>query len=294
VLDEISNAAFLIGLMSAGPAALPNLTERLAFSDAEGNFLAAAQAGLEARFTWLDGKPWSARDLLLQHLLPMAQDGLRKAAIASADIDRYLDVVTRRVESGKTGSQWLLHSLAAMRSANTKDAIVGALTAATVQRQWEGKPVHKWPPAKIDEGRTTALKGLRIEEFMTTDLFTVRPEEPIDLVVNLMDWKHIRHVPVENDRGHVIGIVSWFDIVHHYACSANLGHDSPPVSVVMQEKPATVAPETLVFDAIALMRRDKLASLLVVKDESLVGIVTERDLLNITAHLLERHPELEC
>jgi CBS domain-containing protein len=61
----------------------------------------------------------------------------------------------------------------------------------------------------------------------------------------------------------------------------------------MQEKPATVPPETSIIDAIALMRREKLASLLVVKDDSLVGIVTERDILNITAHLLERHPELE-
>jgi CBS domain-containing protein len=294
VLDEISNAAFFIGLMSSGPAALPNLTERLAFSDAEGNFLAAAQAGLEARFTWLDGKPWTARDLLLQQLLPMAEDGLRKAAIAAADIDRYLGVIVRRVESGKTGSQWLLHSLAAMQGADAKDAIVGALVAATVQRQWEGKPVHEWTPAKIEEGRAAAMKGLRIEEFMTTELFTVRPEEPIDLVVNLMDWKHIRHVPVEDDSGRVIGVVSWFDVVHHYARDANLGHDSPPVSAVMQEKPTMVPPETSVFDAIALMRRDKLASLLVVKDDSLIGIVTERDILNITAHLLERHPDLEC
>jgi CBS domain-containing protein len=224
----------------------------------------------------------------------MAQDGLRKAAIAAADIDRYLGVVVRRVKSGKTGSQWLLDSLAPMQGADTKDAIVGALVAATVQRQWEDKPVHEWTPAKIEEGRTAALKGLRIEEFMTTELFTVRPEEPIDLVVNLMDWKHIRHVPVEDDSGRVIGMVSWFDVVHHYTRSASLGHDSPPVSAVMQERPVTVPPETSVFDAIALMRRDKLASLLVVKGDSLVGIVTERDILNITAHLLERHPELGC
>ena len=223
----------------------------------------------------------------------MAREGLRKAGIVAADIDRYLGVIARRVESGQTGSQWLLHSLAAMQGADTKDAIVGALAAATVQRQWEGKPMHEWTPAKVEEGRTAALKDLRIEEFMTTDLFTVRPQEPINLVVNLMDWKHIRHVPVEDDSGRVIGVVSWFDVVRYYARSAGLEHDSPPVSAVMQEKPAKVPPETSVFDAIALMRRDKLASLLVVKDDSLVGIVTERDIFNITAHLLERHPELE-
>lgn len=292
VLDEISNAAFFIGLMRAGPAALPDLSERMAFSDAEGNFLAAAQAGLEARFTWLDGKPWAARDLIAQELLPMARDGLREAGTVAADIDRYLGVVAQRVESGRTGAQWLLDSLAAMEGADTRDVIVGALTAATIRRQWEGKPVHEWTSAKIDEARTAALKGLRIEEFMTTDLFTVRPEEPIDLVVNLMDWKHIRHVPVENDSGHVIGVVSWFDIVHHFARGAGIGQASPPVSAIIQEKPVMVPPETSVFDAIALMRRDKLASLLVVKNDRLVGIVTERDILNITAHLLERHPEI--
>ncbi|MGO9452723.1 MAG: hypothetical protein ACLQDV_17025 [Candidatus Binataceae bacterium] len=142
VLDEISNAAFFIGLMSAGPAALPDLSKRMAFSDAEANFLAAAQVGLEARFTWLDGKCWTARDLIGQELLPMARDGLRKAGIVAADIDRYLGVLARRVESGRTGSQWLLHSLAGMQGSDTKDAIAGALAAATVQRQWEGKPVH--------------------------------------------------------------------------------------------------------------------------------------------------------
>jgi CBS domain-containing protein len=150
---------------------------------------------------------------------------LQRAGIAAADIDRYLGVVTRRVESAKTGSQWLLHSLASMHGSDTKDAIVTALTAATVQRQFQGKPVHEWTPAKIEEGRTAAVKDLRIEEFMTTDLFTVHPEEPIALVVNLMDWKHIRHVPVEDDSGRVIGVVSWFDVVHHYARREDLGHD---------------------------------------------------------------------
>ena len=126
-------------------------------------------------------------------------------------------MIAGRVESGRTGSQWLLHSLASMEGADTKDAIAGALAAATVDRQWEGKPVHEWTPAKLEEGRTGRSRDLRIEEFMTTDLFTVRAQEPIDLVVNLMDWKHIRHVPVEDERGHVVGVVSWFEVLHHFA-----------------------------------------------------------------------------
>ena len=41
------------------------------------------------------------------------------------------------------------------------------------------------------------------------------------------------------------------------------------------------------------MRREKLACLLVVKDESLVGIVSERDFLNITAQLLRAPAQSE-
>jgi len=290
VLDEIANAAFFVGLMSGGSAALPDISRNLAFSDAEANFLAAAQAGLEARFVWVDASAVTARDLIRQELLPLAREGLRIAGIAPADIERYLGVIAGRVESGRTGSQWLLHSLAAMEGADTRDAIAGALAAATVDRQWEGKPVHEWTPAKLEEGRTGRSRDLRIEEFMTTDLFTVRAQEPIDLVVNLMDWKHIRHVPVEDEGGQVVGVVSWFEVLHHFARADTRDRaESVAVSAVMKENPVTVPPETPVLDAIALMRREKLAYLLVVKEGSLAGIVTERDILSITAHLLERH-----
>ena len=174
-----------------------------------------------------------------------------------------------------------------MQAAESRDETVGALAAATVARQWEGKPVHEWSPAKIEEGRIASSKDLRVEEFMTTDLFTVRAQEPIDLVVNLMDWKHIRHVPVEDDRGGLVGVVSWFEVVHHYA-RRDLAdqNEAVAVSTVMQQNPITIPPETPVLDAIALMRRERLACLLVVKDESLVGIVTERDFLHVTAQLL--------
>jgi predicted transcriptional regulator len=48
---------------------------------------------------------------------------------------------------------------------------------------------------------------------MTTDLFTVHADEPLALVVKLMDWKHIRHIPVEDEQGKLVGLVSWLEIV---------------------------------------------------------------------------------
>lgn len=289
VLDEVANAAFLVGLLSGGPAVYADISRKITFHDAENNFLAAAQGGLDAQFTWVEGQVIPARELICQELLPLAREGLRSAGIVSSDIDRYLGIINERVKSGRTGSRWLLRSLSEMQGGETKDSLLGALTAATVKRQWEGKPVHEWPVARLEEGRARKPQDLRIEEFMTTDLFTVHPEEPIDLVVNLMDWKHIRHAPVEDEGGELVGVISWFEIVRHYRHSiGQVLPDPVAVSTVQQQNPTTVPPETSVLAAIALMRREKMDCLLIVKEGRLVGIVTERDILNITARLLEQ------
>ena len=79
VIDEMANAAFLLGLLSGGPAVYGDITTKLAFHDAETNFLAAAQGGLDAQFTWIDGQVVPARDLIRQELIPIAREGLRNA-----------------------------------------------------------------------------------------------------------------------------------------------------------------------------------------------------------------------
>jgi CBS domain-containing protein len=55
----------------------------------------------------------------------------------------------------------------------------------------------------------------------------------------------------------------------------------------MNKEPLTITPETLTLDAIALMRREKVDCLPVVKDGHLLGIVTERDFITVAARLLD-------
>jgi len=217
----------------------------------------------------------------------MARDGLLRAEILPADIDRYLGMIEERVRSGRTGSQWLLDSMATMRKTATKDEVLTSLTAATVMRQHGGDPVHTWPLAEAREGTMTRPRYLRVEEFMTTDLFTVHADEPLELVAKLMDWKHIRHIPVEDEQGRLVGLISCFDVLRHLERSIDeKAKDSIAVSSIMTEHPLTITPETLTLDAIALMRREKVDCLPVLKEERLVGIVTERDFITVAALLL--------
>lgn len=289
VVDEIANAAFFFGLMSGVSRQHQDIAKDMEFDDARSNFLSAARRGLDTQFKWIGGEIIPARELICRYLLPVARFGLAAADIRSEDIDRYLGVIEKRVRSGKSGSQWFLSSLSEMKKRGTKGEILTALTAATVKKQKEGKPVHQWSLAEISEGMMSKESCLSVEEFMTTDLFTVHEDEPLELVANLMDWKHVRHIPVEDKDGNLAGLISCFEVLRHLLLSANEPERAPvAVGSVMDKTPLTITPETPTLDAIALMRRESVDCLPVVNKGRLVGIVTERDFINVAARLLEQ------
>ncbi len=292
VVDEMANAAFFFGLMSAFIADCPHFERRMRFEDARLNFFAAARFGLGAQLTWLDNKTYTAPKLILEELLPQAREGLKLAGIDEADATRYLDIIGQRVRSGQTGSTWALQSLRSMSrgSSGKQEAHIPALTAALLEGQASGQPVHTWRLAsgKSDESRWR--EGFRTAgQIMSKDVFTVRPEDIIDLAANVMDWKHVRHVPVESNSGELVGIVSHRALLRVVA--RGLSHDrKEPMTVrdIMRTDPVTAVPETPTIDVIRLMKENKVSCLPIVEGDKLVGIVTERDLNDIAASLLER------
>ncbi|HEY4491350.1 MAG TPA: hypothetical protein VI958_05085, partial [Acidobacteriota bacterium] len=104
LVDEIANVAFFAGLMAAVPDEFPPISTILPFDSAKENFYAAARYGLKAHFTWFGGQALSAPELILRHLLPLSNRGLRNAGIDDRDRDYYLGIIEKRVGSGKTGA----------------------------------------------------------------------------------------------------------------------------------------------------------------------------------------------
>lgn len=122
---------------------------------------------------------------------------------------------------------------------------------------------------------------------MTRDLFTVRPDDIVDFAATLMDWRHIRHVPVEDDKGMLVGLVSHRALLRLVA-QGRMGKDHRvTVDEIMNPEPVTVHPDTSTVEAIQIMRRQGLACLPVTRDNKLVGIVSEHDLIIVASHLLE-------
>ena len=288
VRDEIANAAFFFGLMSSIGSQHGDITQVMSFDDCKGNFTAAARQGLKAQFRWINGRDYTARTLILDQLLPQAREGLRSRDVDPGDIDLYLGVIEERVHSGQTGAQWALDSLAGMKE-GSRDARYRALVASTYEQQRSGKPVHQWELASVGGGSDWRSSYQKVGQVMTTDLFTVRPEDVVDLAASVMDWEHVRHVPVEDNDGNLVGIVSHRSLIRLLCRGGTDNEQSEPVAVseIMKPNPVSVTPETSVLDAIGVMRTQRVSCLPVAKDGRLVGIVTEHDFLDVAARLFE-------
>ena len=282
LVDETANAAFTFGLLRSLADEPQDPRRRISFDDLRENFHTAARCGLKSQLAWLDGRSWAADTLIREELLPRARQGLDLAGIDAADRDHYLGILADRVERQQTGACWVLQSLNQMHGRATREQRYQALAAAMLRHQQTNTPVHEWPLATIDEHRDAG--STTIADIMSTDLFTVRPDDLIDLAANLMDWRHIRHVPVEDNDGHLLGILSHRDLLHQ------LSRDSkqrPPVSALMKSAPITVTPGTPALDGLRLLVDHRIGCLPVVgEDGTLLGIVTASDFLRLAASVL--------
>jgi CBS domain-containing protein len=287
VADEMANAAFFLGLLEALPEDLGDVTKLMQFDHAKNNFFNVARYGICSQITWLDGKSWRASRLILEQLLPASREGLRHAGIDTADIDRLLGIIEERVRVEKTGAQWMIDSLAVMDPRAKPNVRMRTLTAAMKANQELNKPIHQWKPAEISKHSDWIDNYKTVEQFMITDLFTVRPEDVVDLAASLMHWRHVRHVPVEDDDGRLIGIVSHRDLLELVAMGRIKDSREIIIREIMKTELIMIAPETPTLTALNLMREKNIGCLPVVRNERLVGLITAYDFLTVSAKLLE-------
>jgi CBS domain-containing protein len=285
VIDEVANAALLLGLMLGIERTYGDIRARFNFGDARGNFVAAARYGLYAGFRWEGSEAIDARTLLSQRLIPLAREGLREAGVTAEECDRYLGLMDARVHSGRNGAAWMLEAYQALGDIRSPTVRSQVLTRAIMARQWIGVPVHEWTlPSMSEEGRWQE-RFQRVSQVMSTDIFTIGPDDLVDVAAAVMHWKRIRHVPVEDANGHLVGLVSYRALVR--LVGEGRGGQPVPVREIMHPDPVTVSPAESCRDAVRLMHDRKLSCLPVVHDGRLVGIVSERDFLQVALELFD-------
>lgn len=273
--DEMANAVFWVGLMKGMPQFCKNLWENMDFEEAKGNFIKAGRTGLETEFDWF-GELIPARNLIRETLIPMAREGLLSCGIDPIDIDRYLGIIRQRVESGQTGTRWIVRSYRKLRKSMSKDEALVTLTAGMHERQHNGLPVAQWNLAEAEEAKGIAHKYDRVDKLMATDLYTVHEGDLAELVANIMEWNGIHHVPVENSKGQLTGLIT-AQMLEAYISRPD--HDPMATARdVMERDFLTIQPEASIEKATRLMNSMEVDCLPVVQREQLIGIITDWDI----------------
>lgn len=140
---------------------------------------------------------------------------------------------------------------------------------------------------------------MRVRDVMTSPVVTVHVEDGLEVAARLLREHGVRALPVVDDAGHVLGMVTDTDVVRDAVPRDPWARDLHPtaggphpaaVRDVMSFHPVAVLPDVELPVAADLLVSSQLTSLPVVEDGVVVGILTRRDLVAVLAPPEEEQP----
>ena len=143
---------------------------------------------------------------------------------------------------------------------------------------------------------------MRVRELMSQGIVTIDASASGQTAVEQMFRRKVRHLPVTESDGRLVGIVTDRDLRHHlFAQGAFERGDrdvdgvlrSVRVRDIMSSPVISVAPDDALEVAARLMVEDKIGSLPVVEGGRPIGIITETDLLRQICRAATCSPDVE-
>jgi CBS domain-containing protein len=110
---------------------------------------------------------------------------------------------------------------------------------------------------------------------MSTDPQTAHEHDLVELVEKIMEWRKFHQVPVENEAGECIGIITSTSLRVAREKHGELGNMF--ASEIMERNVITVDPNEKILAAKRLMIEKGIGSLPVIHDGKLVGVITKFD-----------------
>jgi acetoin utilization protein AcuB len=118
-----------------------------------------------------------------------------------------------------------------------------------------------------------------VKDLMSSPAITATPATGINDALQTMYVRKIRRMPVVDDQGKLLGIVTQRDLYEK-------GEKGRTVAAIMTANPYTISIDASITDAAAMMRNLGVGALPVLERGHLVGIITESDIFDAFLELL--------
>lgn len=112
--------------------------------------------------------------------------------------------------------------------------------------------------------------ALTVGDVMSTQIISVSPEAPVGDATGLLATYGISGLPVVDDIGNVVGLVSEFDII---------GKSGSTVRQIMTRNVISVSPQTPLDEAARILTDLRIRRLPVMEDGRLAGIISRSDIV---------------
>src|SRR6266702_1163094 len=152
---------------------------------------------------------------------------------------------------------------------------------------------------------------MRAHQIMTRSVISVTPEATVLEAANVLLRSHISGLPVVNEAGKLVGIVSEGDFLRRseigtqrkrgrwlrfvlgagQAATDFVQENGRRISEVMTRDPLTITEDTPLEEIVTLMQKNGVKRLPVLRGEKLVGLVSRANLLQAVASLAREIPD---
>ncbi|WP_367889948.1 glutamate--cysteine ligase [Serinicoccus kebangsaanensis] len=162
-VDTVANACFYYGLLESFTTSGRPIWTKMAFADADRNFLDAAKHGINATQTWPGLGRLPAVDLVADHLLSVADDGLAGLGLRREVRSHYLSIIEGRCRAVTNGASWQVAVTQAYEDAGySRDEALTQMFGHYLDHAEDNAPVHTWEVPTVearsvaDQTRTSA------------------------------------------------------------------------------------------------------------------------------------------
>lgn len=119
----------------------------------------------------------------------------------------------------------------------------------------------------------------RVEDAMTRSVISVPGSATIDVAIGLLVQKNLTGLPVVDESGKLVGIISEYDVLNLFPVDGTKSFPIEPCEKYMTPKVRTIQKDASLEIAVKIFQATSIRRLIVMDGDQLAGVLSRRDLV---------------